>query len=214
MHFQKCGERTRRVAAQLVGRPGPHRNDASVSRHLFRLCDASSVTALAAGGVTTAKMTVLVRTRCTPAVGAIVSLALLAAGCGGGAPKIAATVSPLPKPSPSRCTTLILRRQQLGRASARSVCRQAANAHWYHWRVTNEGKRFAYAYCSAVAYDGQGRRLWTEPLGPLGIPWSVGLKPGASYSLTWFLPVARDRRLSGAVAHYKPICKTTKTPLS
>jgi len=151
----------------------------------------------------------------TAAVAVILSLTLATAGCGGSSgPKIAATVRLLPQPSLSRCTTLIAQREHLSRASARSVCRRAAKSHWYHWKVTNEGGHFVYAYCSATAYDGHGRRLWTEPLSPLGIPWSVGLKPGASYSLTWFLPVLRGKALPGTVARYRPICRTTKTPLS
>lgn len=148
------------------------------------------------------------------AIALVSSFALATAGCGGSSPRIAATVSPLPKPGLSRCTTLIAQREHLSRASARSACNKAANAHWYHWKVTNEGNRFVYAYCSATAYDVHGRKLWTEPLSPLGIPWSVGLKAGASYSLTWFLPVAKDTSLPGEVSHYKPTCRTTKTPLS
>jgi hypothetical protein len=141
------------------------------------------------------------------------ALMLAVAGCGGGGAKIEAKVRPLPSPAPARCTSFIAQRQRVSRASARSVCRSATRAHWYHWTITNRGGGFAYAYCSATAYDGHGRKLWTEPLSPLPFPRTVGLKPGASYSLTWFLPV-RGSPLPGSVVRYVPICRTTNTPLS
>jgi hypothetical protein len=166
------------------------------------------------------RMSFLARKPRTASVGIILSLALLAVGCGGSGVKLIASVRPLPTLSPARCISFIARHNARGkprvlRAYARSVCRQEPrNSHWYDWRIKNASSRSTFAYCSAIAYNAHGRKLWMRPLGPQPLPWSVPLKPGASFRLRSFFPVFRGTSLPGRVARYKPICRTTKVPLS